>query len=172
MSNQSSWLEKLASTTNYRELQAVFSQMATEARDASNTSELAASIDEAIHRIEQERLRDQSQMDVSKDDYDAFKQQQSGVIGWLKRKMPFTETRKQELHHRESVNEQRAEILADNFVIARAQMLKEAILPSQSRRMGQRIQDWRQKLIQHESILGIREYGNLLSELGRELSRH
>jgi hypothetical protein len=171
MSNEAQWLERLNTSTNYRDLQAVFSQMAAAAHHSSNAMELAGSIDEAIRRIEQERIRDHSGLDESTNEYEAFKKEQSGVVGWFKRKMPFTATRKQELSHREAVNEQEAEILADNFVIARAQILKENILPSSGRRMGGRIGEWRQKLQQHESTLGIREYGNALSGLGADISQ-
>ncbi len=165
-----SWLAILGQATSYRELQQVFSQMASEANATSDPLALAASIDEAIRRIEQERTRDSSELETFAAEYDAFKSQQSGVIGWFKRKLPFTETRKQELKHRGSVDEQRAEILADNFVIARAQMLKERIVPSSSRRMGLRPQEWRDNLHRHESITDIRAYGNLLTALGLEIS--
>ncbi len=165
-----SWLAVLDQATNYRELQQVFSQMASEANTTSDALALAASIDEAIRRIEQERARDSSELDSFAAEYDAFKSQQSGMIGWFKRKLPFTETRKQELKHRGSVDEQRAEILADNFVIARAQMLKERIVPSSSRRMGLKPQEWRDNLHRHESIEDLRVYGKLLSELGQEIS--
>jgi len=165
-----SWLAVLEQATSYRELQQVFSRMAEEANATSDPLALAASIDEAIRRIEHERARDSSELDSFAAEYDAFKSQQSGMIGWFKRKLPFTETRKQELKHRGSVDEQKAEVLADNFVIARAQMLKEGIVPSSSRRMGIRSQEWRDDLHRHESIEDIRVYGKLLSELGLEIT--
>ena len=165
-----SWLAVLEQATSYRELQQVFTQMASEANTTSEPLALAASIDEAIRRIEQERARDSSELDSFAAEYDAFKSQQSGMIGWFKRKLPFTETRKQELKHRGSVDEQKAEILADNFVIARAQMLKERMVPSSSRRMGLRPQEWRDNLHRHESIDEIRDYGNFLNALGHEIS--
>lgn len=165
-----SWLAILDQATSYRELQQVFSQMATEASTNSEPLALAASIDEAIRRIEQERARDSSELDAFAAEYDAFKSQQSGIIGWFKRKLPFTETRKQELKHRGSVDEQKAEVLADNFVIARAQMLKERIVPSSSRRTGLKPHEWRDNLHRHESIEDIRVYGNLINSLGQEIS--
>ncbi len=165
-----SWLAVLEQATSYRELQQVFSQMAEEANATREPLVLAASIDEAIRRIEQERARDSSELDSFAAEYDAFKSQQAGMIGWFKRKLPFTETRKQELKHRGSVDEQKAEVLADNFVIARAQMLKERIVPSSSRRMGMRPQEWRDNLHRHESIEKIRDYGELVNTLGQELS--
>jgi len=162
------WLTVLEQATNYRELQSVFSQMATVADAPHIASDLAASIDEAIRRIEQERSRDSSELEKFAMEYDSFKQEQSGVIGWFKRKLPFTETRKQELQHRGAVSQQKAEILADNFVIARAQMLKERILPTSARRMGNRPNDWREKLLQHDSIQGIRPYSLVAIDLGNE----
>jgi predicted nucleic acid-binding Zn-ribbon protein len=163
------WLEVLQGATNYRELQSVFSQMAADANAVNNATDLVDSIDEAIRRIEQERSRDSSELEKFATEYDSFKQEQSGVIGWFKRKLPFTETRKQELQHRGAVNKQKAEILADNFVIARAQMLKERILPSALRRMGNRPNDWRDRLLQHESIQEIRHYSMVAMDLGNQL---
>ena len=169
MADHHLWLEALQRATNYRELQSVFSQMAAYASASNNASDLAASLDEAIRRIEQERSRDSLELEKFASEYDSFKQEQSGVIGWFKRKLPFTETRKQELQHRGAVSQQKAEILADNFVIARAQMLKERILPSRVRRMGNRPNDWREKLMQHESIQEIRPYSMVTMDLGNEL---
>ena len=134
MATHRSWLDVLQNATSYRELQNVFSQMVLEASSTDDAPALAASIDEAIRRIEEERVRDASQLENVASEYDSFKQQQSGVIGWFKRKLPFTETRKQELGHRGAVSDQQAEVLADNFVIARAQMLKEQILQAPDHR--------------------------------------
>ena len=166
MATPQSWLETLDQATSYRELQAAFSKMSAAASTTSDPTALAGAIDEAIRRIEQERSRDQAELATFATEYDAFKQQQSGVIGWFKRKLPFTETRRQELQHREAVDDQQAEILADNFVIARAQMLKERILPGAMRRMGHRLDEWQRSILQNDSLQGIREYGNVTYQLG------
>ena len=70
------------------------------------------------------------------------------------------------MQHRGAVDDQQAEILADNFVIARAQLLKERILPGDRRLMGHRLDELQRSILQNDSIQGIREYGNVTNQLG------
>ncbi len=170
MSETKDWLAMLGQATTYRELQAAVSQLFADAASTNDPTALGEAIDEAIRRIEQERVRDQAELESDSAEYDAFKQQQAGVFGWLKRKMPFTETRRQDVQHREAVNEQKAEVLADNFVIARAQMLKERLLPASGRRMGPKLDEWQKRLLIHESIDGIREYGGVVLGLAQAVT--
>ena len=170
MSDEKDWLALLDKATSYGDLQRAFNRMSAESKTADNGNSMAASIDEAIRRIEHERARDQAELDGFSSQYEAFKQEQSGVIGWFKRKLPFTETRKKELGHRDAVNDQSAEILADNFVIARAQMLKERVVSPKMRRMGQQPSFWRSQLLSNDSAGTIREYGSVVHALGQELS--
>lgn len=170
MSAEKDWLMLLDKATSYRDLQSAFHRMSVESQTTDNGDAMAVSIDEAIRRIEQERSRDQAELDGFASQYEAFKQEQSGIIGWFRRKLPFTETRKQELGHRDALNDQGAEILADNFVIARAQMLKERVVSTTLRRMGQQPSYWRSQLLSNDSVGTIREYGNVLHALGQELS--
>ena len=170
MSAEKDWLTLLDKATSYGDLQSAFNRMSIESQTADHGDSMAASIDEAIRRIEQERARDQAELDGFSSQYEAFKQEQSGVIGWFKRKLPFTETRKQELGHRDTLSDQGAEILADNFVIARAQMLKERVVSPSLRRMGQQPSYWRSQLLNNDSVGTIREYGSVLNALGQELS--
>jgi len=170
MSAEKDWLFMLEKATNYSELQSAFARMIVDSQSTDDGDALVASIDEAIRRIEMERARDQTELDGFSSDYEAFKQEQSGVIGWFKRKLPFTETRKQELGHRDAVNDQAAEILADNMIIARAQMLKERIASPKLRRMGQQPSFWRSQFQRVDSLDSIREYGNVVAELGKEQS--
>ncbi len=170
MSAEKDWLTLLDKATSYGDLQSAFNRMRIESQTADNGDSMAASIDEAIRRIEQERARDQAELDGVSFQYDAFKQEQSGVIGWFKRKLPFTETRKQELGHRDALNDQGAEILADNFVIARAQMLKDRVVSPSFRRMGQQPSYWRSQLLSNDSVGTIREFGSVVHALGQELS--
>jgi ABC-type transporter Mla subunit MlaD len=170
MNAETDWLAILEKSSSYADLATAFSAMSAAVHASVNSDALVDSIDEAIRRIEQERMRDQSELAEVSASYDTFKQEQSGVIGWFKRKLPFTETRKQELEHRHNVSDQMAEILADNFVIARAQMLKERIATPSRRRMGQQIEVWRQQLLQNESTESIREYGRIVYGMGQELS--
>jgi len=165
------WLERLNRATEYRELQVVFSEMAAAARSTSDGPRLATSIDEAIRRIEQERLRDEEELRAFEQEYESFKQQQAGVVGWLKRHLPFTETRRIERQHIDTVADHRAEVLADNLVIARAQMVKEQILPPELRRLGYEASVWRQRLGESDSVSRLRDHAVAVRELGAELLR-
>lgn len=169
MNAERNWLTLLNGATNYVELQNAFDHMSADAQSTNNSDAMIASIDEAIRRIEQERARDQSELDGFEAEYDAFKQEQSGVVGWFKRKLPFTETRKKELGHRETLSDQQAEILADNFVIARAQILKERIAPPKLRKMGHKPNHWREEFLKYESPNSISDYGRVALDLGNEL---
>jgi len=170
MSTGNDWLAMLEKATNYGDLQSVFARMSDASQSTDDSDAMVASIEEAIRRIELERARDQAELDEFSAGYEAFKQSQAGMIGWFKRKLPFTETRKQELSHRDSINDQAAEILADNFVIARAQMLKERIASPKLRRMGYEPGYWRNQFLSNEAVNSIGEYGTVVSDLGKELS--
>jgi hypothetical protein len=165
------WLERLNSATEYRDLQLVFSELAAEARRTSDGSGLARCIDEAIHRIERERLRDEDELRAFEQEYTAFKEQQSGVVGWFKRHLPFTETRRLEKQHQHTVADRRAEVLADNLIIARAQMVKEQLLSPDRRRMGHEPAAWRQRLADSDSLGRLQDYAAAVVELGDELSQ-
>ncbi|MEZ6099873.1 MAG: hypothetical protein R3E01_12975 [Pirellulaceae bacterium] len=165
---QQDWLERLQEATEYRELQAIFSEIAAVARRAGRDPQLAASIDEAIRRIEQERLRDETSLQDAQQQHNEFKQQQSGVVGWFKRHLPFTEARKQDKAHQQEINEQRAEVLADNLIIARAQMLKEQLLEPDQRRCGHDAGSWQQQLGSHDSPRLIAEYATQARRLEQE----
>jgi hypothetical protein len=169
MNAEQGWLEELEVATTYSDLQNVFSRMSLETNVETESDSLVAKIDEAIRRIENERARDQAELGQLTSEYEAFKQQQSGVVGWFKRKMPFTETRTHEVQHRDAVNDQTAEILADNFIIARAQILKEKIASPKLRRLGQRPNYWREQLVPCDSVGKIRELGSVLNLLGQEI---
>lgn len=165
------WLERLNRAVSYRELQEIFDAMRTAAETGGGGAGLVASIDEAIRRLEAERARDQQELAEVEASYAAFKDEQRGVVGWFKRHVPFTKTRQQELEHRGSVADQAAEILADNLVIARAQMLKERLANPPARRLGQRLAHWRQCLTVPQSPASVQELGNALRDMGAELPR-
>ena len=169
MNTERTWLTLLNGATNYGDLQNAFEHMIVDAQSTGDSEAMIASIDEAIRRIEHERARDQAELDGFESDYEAFKKEQSGVVGWFKRKMPFTETRKKELGHRDTLSDQQAEVLADNFVIARAQMLKERIAPPKLRKMGVKTNHWREEFLVRESYETISDYGRVISDLGNEL---
>lgn len=163
------WLQSLQQATTYRELQTAFDQMWTEASSANVDSSMVDKIDEAIRRIEQERIRDEAELADFNSQYASFKDQNAGVVGWFKRKMPFTATRKQDVELRESVHDQEAEILADNFVIALAQMLKESLLPPTASRCGNPCHVYRDKLSTLDSVARLRDFGKVVLEMSREI---
>ncbi len=164
------WLEQLERATNYAELQSIFTQISDAAQSTADGGQFAQAIDMAIQRIEQERSRDQQELDQRDGNYSAFKQEQGGFTGWIKRHIPFSETRRQDRDHRERIDEQQAEILADNLIIARAQMLKERLLPADQRCTGHVVDEWRNRLRANESVAQLRDYAESLLQIDKELS--
>lgn len=169
MSLTAQWLARLSSATGYDELQDVFAAMAADARTTDEPEALAGSIDEAIERLRRERARDEDELKAYEAEYAEFKEEQSGVVGWFRRRLPFTETRRQEKEHKAEVADQEAEVLADNFVIARAQMLKENLLPPQRRRLGLDPAEWERRLAAQDAVERLKAYGEALGALGRDL---
>lgn len=168
MTTDPTWLQSLQQATTYRQLQEAFDQMSLAIASRSVQHDAAGLIDEAIRRIEQERIRDQAELAEFNAEYDAFKGENAGVVGWFKRKLPFTATRKQDVELRDQVSDQQAEILADNFVIARAQMLKESLLPAEAARMGKPSMVYRDRLAANDSVAKLRDFGQTLIEASRE----
>lgn len=169
MSSNPAWLEALQHATTYRQLQDAFDQMSLAAAHQDPDGTLASLIDEAIRRIEQERVHDEAELAEFNQQYDEFKGQNAGVVGWFKRKMPFTATRKQDVELRDTMRDQQAEILADNFVIARAQMLKESILPMDLARTGKPCSYYRQQLAMLDSVTQLRDFGRVLVQVSRDV---
>lgn len=166
------WLARLSAATDYGQLDELFSQIAAEARrPGADAESLAAAIDMAIRRIEEERARDTAQLAEFQQQYDAFRESQQGMVGWFKRHLPFTETRRQELNLRGQVSDQQSEILADNFVIARAEMLKQQLLPADTRVLGHRPAEWRQQLQTDGELNSLPAYAEAIERLGHELRR-
>ena len=97
--------------------------------------------------------------------YESFRGDHRGAIGWFKRHLPFSETRRADVQHRAEVADQAAEILADNLVIARAQMLKERLLPSADRRLGRRPAQWQTMLDRRPATEGL---ASILKDLAAE----
>lgn len=170
MSTEQRWLQRLNEAIDYQQLQSIFTQMAAEAMEASDSRQLIASIDDAIRRIEAERSRDDQELREFEVRYLEFKEQQRGILGWFRRHLPFTETRRQEIGHRSVIADQNAEILADNLVIARAQMLKQRLLPADERQLGQPSLHWKERLADCESIERIGDFGSTIQALIEELS--
>lgn len=142
MSAPTDWAVRLDQALDYQALRQAFDEIARLAEAGREDPALAHTIDEAVRRIERERASDQSELTEIQSRYEAFRGDHRGVMGWFKRHLPFSETRRAELQHREEVADQVAEILADNLVIARAQMLKERLLRSTDRRLGRRPAEW------------------------------
>jgi len=169
MGTPTEWLERLKQATDYGQLREAFAAMSSAARTTTQPETLVAAIDEAIERIRQERTRDEAQLKASQGEYESFRGKQVGVVGWLKRHTPFTETRKQDKDHRAGVAEQEAQILADDLTIARAEMLKESLLPAEARRVGADRGDWQRRLAAAEAPARVRSFAEALAALQREL---
>ncbi|HEV3344680.1 MAG TPA: hypothetical protein VG125_30165 [Pirellulales bacterium] len=146
MAAETDWLDRLDNVFDYQALQQLFSDLAAQAEAGREDPGLAAKIDDCIRRIEEERASDQRELDEIKGRYEAFQQENRGFVGWFKRHVPFTETRRQDVQHRGELADQQAEVLADNLVIARAQMLKERLLAPANRKLGRRPVEWQGEL--------------------------
>jgi hypothetical protein len=165
------WLDRLDHATNYRELQDIFSDIAASVESGGDHAELARNIDEAIRRLVAERASDERDLQEVQLRYDSFREQNKGVVGWFKRHIPFTATRRQEGELKGDLAQQSAEILADNLVIARAQMLKERFLGPEIRKLGRRAADWRVRLESAAAEKDLAPLGRTLQELDAELGR-
>ncbi len=171
MSTSVNWLERLSRATDYVDLQVMFTEIIADLQDGENNEQLAVAIDEAIRRLEIERRRDAAELESFEQEFSAFREQQSGFSGWFRRHLPFSKTRQQEKEHRETIADQQAEILADNLVIARAQMVKEYLLPAESRRLGQTPDQWRQRLTGYRSDVSVSAFAADVQGLLDELKR-
>lgn len=173
MQGNPDWLRRLESATDYKSMQDIFSEMAAqaEAQAGAENPELAHCIDEAVRRLEQERARDEAELQQVQAQYQEFQKDNKGVVGWFKRHIPFTETRKQEVGHRDEVADQHAEILADNLVIARAQMLKERFLGPNDRKLGLRPGDWQAELASHQGLPRLANFASTLKRVSAEAER-
>ncbi len=166
------WVERLATTVDFRQLREVYDQMAATVQTGGDSQAIVAAIDDAIRRLVQEKARDKAELEEVRTAYDGFKAEQAGFFGWIKRHVPFGATRSKELAHRSTISDQEAEILADNFVIARAQMLRERLLPENARHSGRPVDFWQARLAASESAdaAALRTFGQTLAEIGRELA--
>ena len=169
MTDAHAWLDRLAEATDYRQLQDLFASMAADARTSDAPHRIVSSIDEAIERLRRERARDEDELRAMEVEYEDFKKKQGGVFGWVKRHTPFTETRRRDKEHQAEVETQEAEILADNLVIARAQLLKETVLPAAERRIGADREDWRRRLASSDDIARVRPYAEAVVALRNEI---
>jgi hypothetical protein len=166
-----SWLDRLDRATDYPALQEIFSEITSAAHSGDDPAALARSIDEAIRRLEAERASDERELAEIQSRYDTFRKQNQGIVGWFKRHFPFTETRRKESGYKGDVAELSAEILADNLVIARAQILKERFLGPEQRKMGERPGQWRERLSQSADGRGLAPIGQALQDLAGEVER-
>ena len=100
MPDDPSWLDRLDCATDYRALQEIFSEITAAAHAGKDPAGLARSVDEAIRRLEAERASDERELAEIQTRYDTFRDQNKGVVGWFKRHIPFTETRRKESEYK------------------------------------------------------------------------
>lgn len=167
----SDWLHLLNDALDYKALQEAFSEIAARAQAAGDDPDLAKAIDDAVRRIEEERASDERELAEIKQRYATFQQENRGLTGWFKRHLPFTETRRQDVRHRTEVADQQAEILADNLVIARAQMLKERFLKPASRKLGRRPAEWQGEIAGLQSVARLTELAAAARSLAAEIQQ-
>lgn len=171
MSTETDLLDRLDNVFDYKALQDLFSDIAAQAQVAREDAGLARKIDDVIRRIEEERASDQRELEEIKGRYQTFQEENRGVVGWFKRHVPFTEARRQDVHHRSELADQQAEVLADNLVIARAQMLKERFLAPAERRLGRRPVEWQADLEAAHGVGQISALATTIKSLVPEIDR-
>ncbi|HWB10865.1 MAG TPA: hypothetical protein VG826_16665 [Pirellulales bacterium] len=171
MATKADWLDRLDNVFDYQALAQLFSDLAAQAEAGREDPGLASKIDDCIRRIEEERASDQRELDGIRERYETFQQANRGFVGWVKRHVPFTETRRQDLEHRSELADQQAEVLADNLVIARAQMLKERFLAPADRRLGRRPLEWQRELQPFETVTHLASLAPSLRALAAETER-
>jgi hypothetical protein len=165
------WLDRLDNVFDYQALARLFSDLAERAEAEREDPDLAAKIDDCIRRIEEERASDQRELEEIKQRYETFRQENRGFVGWVKRHVPFSETRRQDVEHRSELADHQAEVLADNLVIARAQMLKERFLTAADRKLGKRTAEWQQELQPFEAVPHLPNLASSLQSLAHEAER-
>jgi hypothetical protein len=171
MTTSPDWLRRLENALDYAALQQTFSEIVAEAQSGKESPELARAIDAAVKRLEEERARDEKELSEIQGRYESFREENLGVVGWFKRHIPFTETRKQEKEHVHEVADQQAEILADNLVIARAQMIKERFVAPADRKLGRRPADWQAELARGQTIHELATLAESLKAITSEIDR-
>ncbi|HEV3022197.1 MAG TPA: hypothetical protein VGX76_07005 [Pirellulales bacterium] len=171
MTTSPDWLRRLENALDYEALQQTFSQIVAEAQSGKESPELARAIDAAIKRLEEERANDERELQEIQGRYESFREENRGVMGWFKRHTPFTETRKHEKEHVHEVADQQAEILADNLVIARAQMIKERFLAPAERKLGRRPGDWQAELDRRHTVHELGGLAESLKAVAAEIDR-
>ena len=171
MAAETDWLDRLDNVFDYQALEQLFSDLAAQAEAGREDPGLAAKIDDCIRRIEEERASDQRELEQIKERYETFQQENRGFVGWFKRHVPFTETRRQDIQHRSELSDQQAEVLADNLVIARAQMLKERLLAPADRKLGRRPAEWHTELQPLQAVTHLPNLAASLQSLAPEIER-
>jgi hypothetical protein len=171
MATDTDWLDRLDNVFDYQALQKLFGEIADRAVAEREDTGLAKKIDEVIRRIEEERAADQTALDEIKGRYETFQQDNRGFVGWFKRHLPFSEARRQDVHHRSGLADQQAEVLADNLVIARAQMLKERFLGPAERKLGHRTGHWQSELDAAASVAQLAAISASLRSLAPEIDQ-
>lgn len=146
MSDQPAWLKRLEDSTSYQQLHDVFIQIVKHAQENLFSSELGEHLDAALSKISAELNRDIEKRKQTEGELTSTKAANKGVVGWLKRTMPFSDARKQIDAQQQSIEIQAREIWADKLLILRLQLLKELSLPSDTRSLGRRPQDWQKVL--------------------------
>ena len=147
-----SWLARLERPTTYTELHGLYKEMADAVGVASGDAALEAQLAEAIRRIGRESVHDQKIHDDYEQAYVDFKEKESGVVGWLRRHLPFTETRRKDKEHRADIEDKHAELLGNLQVVARIRLLRASLLSEAERPIGAPAGVWESRL--QEAIEG------------------
>jgi len=165
------WLDRLDRATNYRELQEIFSEIAAQRNPAANMPIwLVLSMRRSAASRPNEPATKQDLQEIQSR-YDSFRQETKALSAGSSVTFPSPRRADKKGEFKGDLAQQAAEILADNLVIARAQMLKERFLGPDNRKLGQRPPAWRIRMEAAAADRELAPLGQALKDLDGELER-
>lgn len=160
-----SWLRRLERRTEYTELRQIHEQIVKDARAPVDRAALVAAIEQAIGLIGRESVRDRGDLDAFEQAYDDFRDKERGMVGWLRRHLPFTETRRKDKEQRGEIEEQQAELRANLFFVARLRLLKDGLQDESTRLLGASSETWAERVQKHQAQGALRDVARVAWKL-------
>ena len=160
-----SWLRRLERRTEYSELREIHDQIAEDARAPDDPAALVVGIEEAIRLIGRESVRDRGDLASFEEAYGEFREKERGVVGWLRRHVPFSETRRKEKERRGEVEDQQAELRANLLVVARLRLLKDGLQSESTRLLGAPTKVWEERIEKHRMRGALRDVARVAMDL-------
>lgn len=164
------WLQRLERRTEYSELRQMYEQVAKDAHAPPDPASVVTSIEQAIRLIGRESVRDQGDLASFEQDYEEFRDKERGVAGWIRRHLPFTETRRQDKAHRGEIEDQQAELRANLFFVARLRLLSDGLQSESMSLLGAPSESWAERIEKHRVRAAPRDVARVALELDAAVS--